>query len=95
MQNCEHNIENWKYANYNLMVCSFIHVTDGNSVGGGDSFMINIRQFFMTYISKILVKVSTRFTSQLMNNHTTKMTQNPIGMNGDLYISKIWPIESF
>ena len=49
----------------------------------------------MTYISKILVKVSTRFTSQLMNNHTTKMTQNPIEMNGDLYISKIWPIENF
>ena len=37
-------------------------------------------QFF-----KILVKVSATFTRESMSNHTTKMTQVPIEINGNLH----------
>ena len=35
------------------------------------------------------------FISLLMNNHTTKITQVPIKINGNLHFSQIWHSEMF
>ena len=41
------------------------------------------------------MKVSATFTMWLMSNHTKKMTQVPIEINGNLHFSKIWHRETF
>ena len=37
---------------------------------------------------KISVRVSATFTNQLVSNHTTKITQVPIEINGNLHVSQ-------
>ena len=44
---------------------------------------------------KISVKVSSTFTSQLMSNYTTKMTQVPFEINGNLHFSQNWNGETY
>ena len=41
------------------------------------------------------MKVSMTFTMRLMSNHTTKMTQVPIEINGNLHFSQVWHGETF
>ena len=41
------------------------------------------------------MKVSETFTMQLMSNHTPKMAQVPIEINGNLLFPQIWHGESF
>ena len=36
------------------------------------------------------MKVSIIFAMRLMSNHTPKMTQVPIKINGNLHFSQIW-----
>ena len=41
------------------------------------------------------MKVSETFTSQLMSNHITRMTQVSIEINGNLHFSQNWHGENF
>ena len=60
----------------------------------GSSFQHTLHKFNDGHLEEnnvlnISLKVSATFTSQLMSNHTTKMTDVPIEINGNLYFSQI------